>query len=156
LEEATQVLGKAVKNVRSGYLRLAKLAHFLVQHTNNTSAKRALYHFIKLGCKVAEHHPDMKACSDALVPVLQDYMQELKEKGKNFSVENKFIFPSECSFIICKFTAGSDLDDAGRWAWQFQKSRVLSKKVLSEKGLRLRRGALENFQKSHSHEYRPF
>ena len=88
MEEATRVLSKAVKDVKSGYLRLAKLAHFLVRHTKSTTAKRALYHFIKLGCNVAEHQPDMKACSEALVPVLQDYIETLKSKGETQPTKN--------------------------------------------------------------------
>ena len=81
MNEAVQVLSKAVNKVQTGYLRLAKLTHFLVRRTNSTTAKRALYHFIKLGCKIAEHQPAMEDCSEALVPVLQDYVNVIKKEG---------------------------------------------------------------------------
>jgi len=82
MDEAMQVLEKATTNVKTSYLRLAKFTHFLVQKTSNTIAKRTLFQFIKRACTTVGHQPAMEECSMALVPILQDYVEKLKQKGK--------------------------------------------------------------------------
>ena len=89
MDEALQVLEKATKNVKTSYLRLAKFTHFLVQQTGSSVTKKILYQFIKKACITVGHQPAMEECSMALVPILQDYVEEIKNQGKIVAAYHK-------------------------------------------------------------------